>query len=196
MGKVPLTKGSLQKEKQHLRLYNKLLPSLELKRTQLRAEHMKAKAEVENYNKKESQLLQEMSEKLPMLANRDVDLKGLVKIQSIQVAEQSVVGVKVPLLKEIVFDLLDYSLLAKPHWVDAYVESIKKLIELRIKMKLMNQRVEKLGQAVRRITQHVNLFEKILIPNAKKIIQKIQIILGDAERTSIVRSKMTKALHK
>jgi V/A-type H+-transporting ATPase subunit D len=46
--------------------------------------------------------------------------------------------------------------------------------------------------AVRRITQRVNLFEKILIPTAKQNIQKIRIFLGDAERASVITSKLAK----
>jgi V/A-type H+-transporting ATPase subunit D len=40
----------------------------------------------------------------------------------------------------------------------------------------------------------VNLFDKILIPTAKKNIQKIQIYLADAERAAVVRSKLTKRM--
>ena len=49
--------------------------------------------------------------------------------------------------------------------------------------------------AVRRITQRVNLFEKILIPTAKHNIQRIQIFLGDAERSAVVRSKLAKRIN-
>ena len=49
-----------------------------------------------------------------------------------------------------------------------------------------------LDLAVRRITQRVNLFEKILIPTAKKNIQRIRIYLGDAERAAVVTSKLAK----
>ena len=47
--------------------------------------------------------------------------------------------------------------------------------------------------AVRRITQRVNLFEKVLIPQADTNIQRIQIYLADAERAAVVRSKIAKA---
>ena len=52
--------------------------------------------------------------------------------------------------------------------------------------------MQTLDQAVRRITQRVNLFEKILIPTAKKNIQRIRIYLGDAERAAVVTSKLAK----
>jgi V/A-type H+-transporting ATPase subunit D len=49
-----------------------------------------------------------------------------------------------------------------------------------------------LGEAVRKITQRVNLFEKVLIPTTEKNILRIRIYLGDAERAAVVRSKIVK----
>lgn len=195
MAKISLTKSGLQKEKQQLQLYLKLLPSLNLKRNQLMTEHSHAKSEEINLNQEAEQILAEAIEKIPMLANKDVELSGLVKIKSVAIAEESIVGVKVPFLKEITFDVFDYSVLATPYWIEVYIKQLKKAVEAKLRIKLMAERREKLGKAVRRITQHINLFEKILIPNCKKNIQKIQIVLGDAERTAVVRSKLAKALN-
>jgi V/A-type H+/Na+-transporting ATPase subunit D len=195
MAKLALSKSGLQKEKQQLKLYKRLLPSLDLKRMQLTAEHARAKTEMENLQRQTETTMAEACEQLPMLANEDVDLTGLVKIDRFECGEESIVGVRIPILREIVFSVPDYSMLAKPHWVDAYIAQMKKVVELKIRLSLMGQRVERLGRAVRRITQHVNLFEKILIPAAKKNIQKIQIVLGDAERSAVVRSKLAKSLH-
>jgi V/A-type H+-transporting ATPase subunit D len=64
----------------------------------------------------------------------------------------------------------------------------------RLAVQVAKERVRRLDYAVRRITQRVNLFEKILIPTAKKNIKRIQIFLGDAERSAIVRSKIAKAM--
>ena len=58
----------------------------------------------------------------------------------------------------------------------------------------MAQRVFILERAVRKITQRTNLFEKILIPEAKGNIRKIQIYLADAERAAVIRSKITKRI--
>lgn len=195
MVKTSLGKKDLQREKQRLKLYLKLLPSIDLKRTQLMAEHARAKNEMAILKKESEQTSADVAKTLPMLANRDVKLEGLVKVSSSVIEEQSVVGIKVPFLKEVLFKELDYSMLATPSWIEAYIKQLKRAVEERIRMQVMSLRVEKLGKAVRRITQHVNLFEKILIPTAKKNIQKIQIILGEAERNAVVRSKLAKALH-
>ena len=195
MVKTSLGKKDLQKEKQRLKLYLKMLPSIDLKRTQLMAEHARAKNEMTVLKKESEQIIADVAKTLPMIANRDVKLEGLVKISSFVIEEQSLVGIKVPFLKEVLFEESDYSMLATPSWIEAYIKQLKRAVEEKIRVQVMSLRVEKLSHAVRRITQHVNLFEKILIPTAKKNIQKIQIILGEAERNAVVRSKLAKALH-
>lgn len=195
MSKTTLGKKDLQKEKQRLKLYVKMLPSIDLKRTQLIAEHARAKNEMSVLKKESEQTIADVAKTLPMIANRDVKLEGLVKISSFVVEEQNVVGIKVPFLKEVLFKELDYSMLATPSWIEAYIMQLKRAVEEKIRIQVMSLRIEKLGHAVRRVTQHVNLFEKILIPTAKKNIQKIQIILGEAERNAVVRSKLAKALN-
>jgi V/A-type H+-transporting ATPase subunit D len=55
--------------------------------------------------------------------------------------------------------------------------------------------VRVLERAVRRITQRVNLFGRILIPRAKQNIKRIRIYLGDLEREGVIRSKLSKARH-
>jgi V/A-type H+-transporting ATPase subunit D len=61
-----------------------------------------------------------------------------------------------------------------------------------MRAEIAGQRLSILKVAVRRILQRVNLFEKILIPTAKQNIQKIRIFLGDAERASVITSKLSK----
>lgn len=191
-----LGKKDLQKERQQLKLYVKLLPSIDLKRTQLMAEYAKANKELIDLHKEVDQVITSATENIPMLANKEVKLKGLVKIKSISMSEKSIVGIKVPVLKEIEFEEIPYSMLATPFWMEIYIKQLKKAIEAKMRVQAMELSIKKLSHAVRKVTQHVNLFEKILIPNAKKNIQKIQIILGEAERNAVVRSKLAKALHK
>ena len=57
------------------------------------------------------------------------------------------------------------------------------------------RRLALLDEAVRKVTQRVNLFEKVLIPRTKEHIRKIRIYLSDAERAAVVRSKIAKRKH-
>ena len=101
-------------------------------------------------------------------------------------------GVKLPSLKEVKCKVVTYSMLAKPHWVDMLVDQLKEMVEQKTRVKVAADRVRLIEQAVRKVTQRVNLFEKILIPTAKANIKKIQIHLADAERAIVVNSKITK----
>jgi V/A-type H+-transporting ATPase subunit D len=195
MAKLSLNKSQLKKENDQLKLFKKVLPSLELKRMQLTSVLRKAQTRLIKDKTEVEQLIDTIAEQLPMLANRQFILAYLVKLKSVQVNEENVVGVRLPCLGRIDFDMLDYSMLAKPHWVDVFVDRLKEMITKRLVVKISEERVAKLGLAVRRITQRVNLFEKILIPTAMKNIQRIRIFMGDAERAAIVRSKIAKAMH-
>jgi V/A-type H+/Na+-transporting ATPase subunit D len=193
MAKVAMNKGALQKQRDQLRLYQRLLPSLDLKRRQLTAEANRARAALAQAQAEVERVSARVADQLPMLANAEISVSGLVQIDAVQVEEENLVGVKVPVLKELRCTVRDYSLLAKPHWVDVLVQHLQAMAELRLQVQVAAERVRCLDRAVRRTTQRVNLFDKILIPNAKKDIQRIQIFLGDAERAAIVRSKLAKA---
>jgi len=113
-------------------------------------------------------------------------------VDAIRIVEENLVGVKLPALEEVMCKVSGYSMLAKPHWVDALVDQLKQMVEQRTRVQVAADRVRLLEQATRKVTQRVNLFEKILIPTAKANIKKIQIYLADAERAIVVNSKITK----
>ncbi|MBI1248014.1 V-type ATP synthase subunit D [bacterium] len=192
MAKLRLSKNSLQQQQQQLKLYKKLLPSLDLKRRQLSMEAKKAHAELDVAIEAVEALETNIGEELPMLADEELDFSGLVKMEGYQVGEQNVVGIRLPVLEHVEFAVASYSLLGTPAWTDLLVQRLQDAAHARVELRIAQQRVAILDQAVRRITQRVNLFEKILIPTAKKNIQRIRIYLGDAERAAVVTSKLAK----
>ena len=194
MAKLRYNKSALKKERDSLALFEKVLPSLDLKRMQLTIEFKKAGAQLANDRMHVEALEDKIANQLPMLANRGIPLKGLVKVKDVKTEEDNVVGVRLVKLLNIEFEVAAYSLLAKPHWVDVLVDRLKEMARARLTVQIASERVKRLDYAVRRITQRVNLFEKILIPTAKKNIQRIRIFLGDADRSAIVRSKIAKAM--
>jgi V/A-type H+-transporting ATPase subunit D len=193
MARLKLSKASLQQERTKLKLFEKLLPSLELKRRQLTIERDKARKEYEMTRAEVERLETRVGSELPMLANTEIELRGLVKMTAFDLEQENVVGVRLPLLKEIECQVAEYSLLAKPAWVDALVERLRDAAEARTRLQVAAERVRILERAERRITQRVNLFEKILIPKTQKNIQRIQIWLGDLERAAVVQAKLAKA---
>jgi V/A-type H+-transporting ATPase subunit D len=192
--KLNLSKSGLHKQREDLRLFERMLPSLDLKRMQLMGALKHAQEQLSEAEAEVERLNQRVAEQLPMLADRDIDVSGLVQVDAIRIVEENLVGVKLPALEEVMCKVSEYSMLAKPHWVDTLVDQLKQMVEQKTRVRVAAERVRLLEQAVRRITQRVNLFEKILIPTAKKNIKKIQIYLADAERAAVVRSKITKTM--
>ena len=192
VAKLRLSKSALQQERSQLKLYEKTLPSLDLKRRQLTVELAKArKAHIDTQLAVEK-LETTIGQQLPMLANPDIEVNGLVEMTDFELGEENVVGVRLPILTSIHCTVADYSLLAKPAWVDVLVQRLRDVAELRTQVLVNAERVRILTLQEKRVTQRVNLFDKILIPTAKSNIQRIQIFLGDAERAAVVRSKIAK----
>ncbi len=191
---VALSKTSLQQQRDKLRLFERFLPSLELKRQQLTAEHKKTVqtlAEAEQGADKASRSLAAL---LPILGSASsMDLSGLVRIRRIEVAEEHVLGLRLPTLRAVEFDEAEYSLLATPFWFDDLVVCLKDVATYRLRLQVYRERVGRMKASVRRVSQRVNLFEKVLIPNARRDIARIQIFLSDIERAAVVTSKIAKA---
>ncbi len=192
MAKLKLSKSALAQQRGQLALYKRLLPSLDLKRRQLTVEVEKARTEVAAARQAADELEARIGAELPMLAESDLDFTGLVRMTDAVVEEENVVGVRLPALKYVNCEVADYSLLAKPTWVDALVQRLRDAAEQRARVSVAEKRIAILEQAVRRVTQRVNLFDRILIPTAKDNIKRIQIYLGDLERDAVVRSKLAK----
>ncbi|NER84796.1 MAG: V-type ATP synthase subunit D [Leptolyngbya sp. SIO1D8] len=192
MARLALNKASLTKLNRQLKAYQDVLPSLDLKRRQLLGEQAKAK-QVQRAIKQQLEALEPLiASDLLMLSNREVDLTDIVEVVGVDVIEENVMGTRLPKLNQVDIQVRAYALLGRPHWVERSVEVIKTAVELRLQLQVADRRRELLGQAVRKITQRVNLFDKVLIPQAQADIKKIQIYLSDAERAAVVNSKIAK----
>lgn len=192
MAQLTLSKSALQDQRRKLASYKRFLPSLELKRQQLVGERARAVAELEEAETALAGFLSDIGERLPMLANREIDLDGLVELVSLEQDRQNVVGVWLPRLVSFEVKVKDYSRLGRPAWVDVAAARLRDCVELNLRVRFARERVKILEKGVRQITQRVNLFDKILIPRTQKNIQRIQIYLGDTERAAVVSSKVAK----
>lgn len=192
MARVALNKASLQREQRKLGTYRRFLPSLDLKRRQLIAEREKARRVYGELEDSLDQLRRQVGEQVPMLANREVELDRLVTVTGVELAEQNMVGTRLPVLRDVHLAVRPYGLLTRPHWVDRLVDLLKRGLELKVRLQVQARRVRLLEEAVRKITQRVNLFDKVLIPRTQENIRSIKLFLADAERAGVVRAKIAK----
>lgn len=192
MARLQLSKSALSRERGNLERFERFLPSLDLKRQQVTAERSKAARRLAETRREIDKSIKEAGEKLPMLANGDVDLTDLAKITDVKLDAENVVGTSLPRLKAVQVEVRDYALMGKPLWVDAAVQVLRRMLELRIQVQVEERRLAMLDEAVKTVTQRVNLFDKVLIPRARKSIKRIRIYLSDMETAAVVRSKIAK----
>lgn len=192
MAKLALNKSALSKEKQRKAAYGRYLPSLEMKQKQLLLERKKAEEALQQHVDDIESLEASVYQKLPMLAVVNIQMEGLVVVESFQLAEENLLGTKVPVLESIHFKRAEYGYLIRPHWFDELTVSLEKVMLLKMEEQVLRIRLEKLKAAARTITQRVNLFSKVLIPEAEVNIKKIGLFLSDQERAGVVRSKLAK----
>lgn len=192
MARLSLNKSALHKAERQLKIYQRFLPSLDLKRKQLIAERAKARQALRESGNRLTELHSIIASELPMLADHEVGLERLVTIDGSELGEENVLGICLPVLKQVYLKRRAYSFLIRPHWVDRVQELMAEVLTLQLRMQVQQEGERRLEKAVRKITQRVNLFDKVLIPRAHENIRKICIFLADGERAAVVRAKIAK----
>jgi len=192
MATQSFSKATLHKQVAQLKRYQQFLPSLDLKRQLLIGERYKAATRLAKIEEQIRQCRAIITEHLPMISDYHIVLNDLVMISAINVGHENSVGVNLPVLKAIDVVIKPYSTYAKPHWVDQTLIQLKCMLELKVRLRIEQRRLDILNSAVKKVTQRVNFFDKILIPRAKQTIKKISIFVSDTERAAVVRAKITK----
>ena len=192
MARLQLSKSALSREQKNLKTYQRFLPSLDLKRQQVMAERNEAARQLAQTRREINELRKAAGDINPMLANRDVELTDLARVTDVRLDVENVVGTRLPTLKTVTVEVRDYPLMGKPFWVDNTARMLRQMLELRVRLQVEERRLALLEQAVKTITQRVNLFDKVLIPRARQNIKRIQIYLSDLQTAGVVRSKIAK----
>ena len=192
MPRLALNKTSLTRESRQLDTYERFLPSLDLKRRQLIAERNKARRDVAATSESIEAVEASAGRSLPMAADTRLNLRGLVSVRQVDVGQENLVGLRLPVLDDVHLDRVGNSFLTRPHWVDALADLLEELLRSRILLQIQENRLRILEDAVKKITQRVNLFDKVLIPRTRDNIRRIQIRLSDAEKAAVVNAKIAK----
>lgn len=195
--KLSLNKQTLKQQRDELAMYRRFLPSLDLKRQQLLTAYKEAQRDCQLIEQQKHEHDQQLATLFPLLGGstlKSVDLDQLVQIEQVVIHEKNVVGTRVPVLQQLTFVVADYSRLMLPFWVDFLADELQEAARLKLELQVARKKLKLLEAASRKITQRVNLFEKVLIPTARDNIKKIVLALSDEERAAVVRSKLAKQI--
>ena len=194
MAKVKLTKTALKQERDALKQYERFLPTLQLKKQQLQLEmrlcleQIAANEERENASKKALRSWSALfgDDAVPEMIRRRI------AVRAVNTDTMNIAGVNVPKYRGVDFEELPCDLYLEEPWLDDAVDAVRKIVEIRKERDVIREQYRLIGQELRTTTQRVNLFEKVKIPEAKENIRIIQIAIGDAQTSAVVRSKIAK----
>jgi len=191
MAKIKLTKNELKKQRDALKMFQRYLPTLQLKKQQLQLEIIKihkklheAEDEIENFKK-------DVDEWVAVFAE-PVNIAGLIRVEKIRTRVGNIAGTNIPVLDGIDFREHEYSFFDFPLWVDYGLEAVKKMILLKVSYHVLEEQDKAVKEELRITNQRVNLFEKVKIPQTRENIKKIQVYLGDMQTAAVVIGKIAK----
>jgi V/A-type H+-transporting ATPase subunit D len=191
VAKIRLTKNELKQQRDSLKIFNRYLPLLQLKKQQLQVEVGRVDNSIEKMNHRIAAFRQAVDLWIDVFAE-DIDLESLFKIKKINTEVSNIAGIDTPVFINIDFKQADYDYFIVPFWVDKGIESLKEMTNLKAQLLILQRQKAILQEELRITTQRVNLFEKVKIPEAVENIRVIQIHLGDLQTASVVRGKIAK----
>jgi V/A-type H+-transporting ATPase subunit D len=196
MAKIKLTKNELKKQKDALKMFQRYLPTLQLKKQQLQTEIRGIETKARELAAIRSGVLNEIHAWIAVFGEEDEFRKSdgswLVSVDRIRTGIGNIAGVEIPIFEGVEFSLEDYDLFAKPLWIDKALDRIKAMLRLDLEIKVLDEQIFRLANELRITSQRVNLFEKVKIPETLVYIKRIRIYLGDQQIAQVVRGKISK----
>jgi len=194
MAKIKLTKTELKNQRDALKQYTRFLPTLQLKKQQLQLEMRLCLERIAENEKRETASRENLRSWLalfgdPQTAGRVADI---LRVEKVRTSLMNIAGVDVPVYEGVDFHVEPYDLFAEEPWLDDALEAVQGIVELRSERDVIREQYDRIARELRVTTQRVNLFEKIKIPEAKENIRLINIAIGDADTSAVVRSKIVK----
>ncbi len=187
--KFQYNKTSLGELGKQLKMRQKALPTIKSKESALRFEVKRAKDSASDFRSRLEALKAEHDYMAALWGEFDGDL---VRIADVELAEQKIAGVRIPVLQEVRFERKPYDLFSSPVWFADGADLLERLARLGVEQAVYDRRMELLDRARRKTTQKVNLYEKVQIPGYEQAILKIKRFMEDEENLSKSAQKIVK----
>lgn len=192
MAKIKLTKNEQKVQKDALKMYNRYLPTLVLKKQQLQTEIRTIDQKAREVRAARAALEKEFDVWIAVFGEEEAFKPEMVTVKNIKKGWGNIAGVAIPIYEGADFSRGDYDLYETPLWIDMAADRMEKALSLDLEAEVLDEQVRLLSKELRTTTQRVNLFEKVKIPETKANIKKISVYLGDEQVAAVVRSKISK----
>lgn len=192
MAKIKLTKNELKVQKDALKMYQRYLPTLTLKKQQLQSEIRIIEAKAASVRQERENLEKGFSSWIAVFSEESAFPDGIITVSNIRKGTGNIAGVTIPTFEGADFSKGDYDLYETPLWVDIAANHMEKAMSLDLEAEVLDEQVRLLEKELLSTSQRVNLFEKVKIPETQANIKKISIYMADQQVSAVVRSKISK----
>ena len=190
--KFQYNKTSLNELNKQLKMRTRALPTLKSKESALRMEVKRAKQRSDAL----AQQLENEFRSYDYMAQLWNEFEsGLISVADVRLRTVKIAGVATPALDEVLFDVKEINLFAKPMWYADGVRILKNLAQIGIESEIYTEVSRILDYNRKKTTQKVNLYEKVQIPGYNEAIRKIKRFMEDEENLSKASQKIVKNKH-
>ena len=194
MGKIKFTKSELKHQQEAKRQYERFLPTLQLKKQQLQFEVRMSADQLETNEAAQRRMAESLAGFVALYGDEELRriALGAVRIAEVRRGSANIAGITVPTFDRVEFTPAEWDLFATDWCVDDLIAALREAVSLRCAHAVLEEQHRLLAEELRSTTQRVNLFEKVKIPECEENIRRINIMLGDADTSSVARCKIAK----
>jgi V/A-type H+/Na+-transporting ATPase subunit D len=191
--KIKLTRPELKRHRDAIARYERYTPMLKLKQQQLQMRLRDVARQRRDLAQAVEEAVKAFAFYKAVLADRaGLSPRRLAEPLEIRTSRMNVAGVDLPVFEDVLFPNGGYSLFGTPPWVDQAVKDLQEISRRQARLEVLARQERLLERELVRITQRVNLFEKVKIPESREAIRVIRIWLGDELTASVARGKIAK----
>lgn len=190
-----LNKTELLRLKREERLYTQYVPVLRLKMEALEIEKNRVQQRLEAVNEAHKQAFLALRPYIKFFSEHSVSaISNVIVVDEIKTETHRVAGVFFTSLSSLSFKAVKLSYFTTPPWLLRAIPLVKNYLYQEILREFISNASSAIRREQKKTVQKVNLFDMVLIPEARVAIGRIKIALLNEEIASISRGKRAKSI--
>ncbi|MEE1291663.1 MAG: V-type ATP synthase subunit D [Spirochaetota bacterium] len=187
--KYQFNKISMQSLNKQLKIRQNALPTIKSKESALR---LTVKRQKETLRDLSESYQEKMDSLMGLMRLWGEFPEEIFSLKEVILNIVKIAGVKTPELKQIDYEVANFSRFSNPVWLNGGIVILKQITEIICQMEIAEKKLAILEYARKKTTQKVNLYEKVQIPEFSEAIRKIKRYLEDVDNLEKASQKITK----
>jgi V/A-type H+-transporting ATPase subunit D len=187
--KYQFNKISMQSLNKQLKIRQNALPTIKSKESALR---LTVKRQKETLRDLSESYQEKMDSLMGLMRLWGEFPEEIFSLKEVILNIVKIAGVKTPELKQIDYEVANFSRFSNPVWLNGGIVILKQITEIIGQMEIAEKKLAILEYARKKTTQKVNLYEKVQIPEFSEAIRKIKRYLEDVDNLEKASQKITK----